>query len=129
MTISIKDETISGALLQELFLEFKTETTTVQEIITQRVLHEVAQYNERSTDYFHGLIVPSDAEKTLNGYKMKETKQIDGEKQVYIALDAFNKNGFFLLIDNQQSEHLTQKVELKSTTTISFLKLTPLVGG
>lgn len=54
---------------------------------------------------------------------------IDAEKQVYVALDAFTKNGYFLLIDTIQSESLEQEVFLKSTTSISFIKLTPLVGG
>ncbi len=129
MTITIKDETFAGKVLRELDLEFKTETVTVKEIITQRVLQEVANYNNKLPKYFNGLIEPSDAEKTLNGYQLKKAKLIDGEKQVYVALDAFDKNGYFVLIDNIQSESLAQTVVLKPDTSISFLKLTPLVGG
>jgi len=129
MTITIKDETFAGKVLHELNLEFDTKTVTVKDIITERVLKEVEHYNNKLPEYFKGLIQPNAAEKTLNGYKLKTRKKIDGEKQVYTALDAFQKNGFFVLIDNLQSESLAQKVELSEDTSISFVQLTPLVGG
>ena len=129
MQVLIKDETFGGKILRELNLEFKSESVTVREIITERVLQEVDGYNKKLPEYFNGLIEPSEAEKTLNGYKLKAKKLIDGEKQVYTALDAFQKNGFFILIDDVQAETLEQKVELRLDSNISFVKLTPLVGG
>ncbi len=129
MVITIKDETFTGSILHELDLEFDTEEVTVKDIITERVSREVAQYNQRLPAFFNGLVEPSDAEKTINGYKLKDRKQIDAEKQVYVALDAFQKNAYFVLIDNVQSESLDQDVVLKPDTRISFIKLTPLVGG
>jgi tRNA splicing ligase len=130
MVITIKDETFGGKVLRELDLNFRTESVTVREIISERVLQEVESYNSKLPEYFNGLVEPSDAEKTLNGYKLHNNKKlIDGEKQVYTALDAFQKNGFFVLIDNTQAETLEQQVQLKFDTSISFVKLTPLVGG
>ena len=122
MTIAIKDENFSGSIIHEINLDFQQENVTVRDIITQRVIHEVENYNQKLPAYFNGLVEPSDAEKTTR-------KMIDAEKQVYVALDAFTKNGYFLLIDTIQSESLEQEVFLKSTTSISFIKLTPLVGG
>jgi hypothetical protein len=129
MTITIKDETFGGKILNEISLEFKTEQVSIKDIISERVSQEVKNYNSKLPEYFFGLVEPSDAEKTLNGYKLKPKKLIDGEKQVYTALDAFQKNAFFVLVDNIQSESLEQMVELKKSTVISFIKLTPLVGG
>ena len=129
MTITIKDETFAGKILQEIQLNFQSSTVSVSEIISSRVRKEVENYNNKLPEYFNGLVEPTDAEKTLNGYKLKNRKLIDAEKQVYVALDAFQKNGFFVLIDNQQSESLEQQVELSDNTAISFIKLTPLVGG
>lgn len=129
MTITIKDETFAGKILNEIELEFKTEVVSVRDIITERVLKEVADYNNKLPEYFNGLVEPTDAEKTLNGYRLKSKQVIDSEKQVYIALDAFQKNAFFVLIDSVQSESLEQKVMLRKDTNISFIKLTPLVGG
>lgn len=129
MNITIKDETFSGKLLQEISLQFKSDTVSVKDIITERVNAEVNNYNTKLPQYYNGLIEPTDAEKTLNGYKLKPKKVIDAEKQVYTALDAFQKNAFFILIDNIQSESLEQLVALRKETIVSFVKLTPLVGG
>ncbi|MEO3405565.1 hypothetical protein AAFN85_16765 [Mucilaginibacter sp. CAU 1740] len=129
MVITIKDETFAGKILQELDLEFETNMVTVRDIITSRVVKEVHLYNSKLPEYFKGLVEPSDAEKTLNGFKLKTKKLIDAEKQVYVALHAFQNNSFFVLVDNTQSEDLNQEVALRAETSISFIKLTPLVGG
>ena len=129
MIITIKDESFSGQVIHELSLDMQSESTTVREIISARVREEVRLYNERLPEYFKGLVKPSEAEQSINGYKLKRPKPIDSEKQVYIALDAFQKNGFFVLIDTLQSESLDQQVMLHENTEISFIKLTPLVGG
>lgn len=129
ITITAKDETFSGKILNEVLLHFKTEKVLVKDIIKERVLKEVENYNNKLPQYFNGLVEPTDAEKTLNGYKLKPKKLIDGEKQVYVALDAFLKNGYFLLIDDIQAESLEDEVIISNDTKISFIKLTPLVGG
>lgn len=129
MTITIKDENFTGAVLNELLLEFQEEKVSIRHIITERVLCEVKRYNDRVTEYFNGLVEPTEAEKTLNGYKLRKSQCIDAEKQVYVALDAFQKNGYFVLVDDIQSESLEQEVMLRPDTRISFMKLTPLVGG
>ena len=128
LTITIHDETFTGNSLRHLEIDLPP-TTTVQDIIAARVAAEVHAYNERPADYFQGLVQPSDTEATLNGYRLRKYRNIDPEKQVYTALDAFQKNGYFVLIDNIQAESLTQEVFVTPRTRISFLKLTPLVGG
>lgn len=129
MKLIIKDETFSGDILNEIEIAVEKEIVTVKDIISARVEAEVERYNHKTGDYFKGLIQPSDTEQTLNGYRMKKKRQIDPEKQVYVALDAFLKNGYFVLIDNLQAESLEQEVLLTAETDVSFVKLTPLVGG
>jgi len=129
MNLVIKDETFSGDILNEIEIAVEKELVTVADIIRARVTAEVDRYNNRADEYFKGLIQPTDTEQTLNGFKMKAKRKIDPEKQVYVALDAFQKNGYFVLIDNLQAESLEQEVLLTVDTTVSFVKLTPLVGG
>lgn len=129
MILTIKDETFAGKILQEIQLEFKSDLVSIREIIVGRVQQEVEAYNNKLPEFYNGLVEPSDAEKTLNGFKLKNKKLIDAEKQVYVALNAFQKNGFFVLVDNIQAETLEQQVQLHKNTSISFIKLTPLVGG
>lgn len=129
MTITIKDESLTGDILNQIQIAVANETVTVKDIITARVSAEVEAYNNKLPEYFKGFIRPTESEKTLNGYKLKKHKKIDIEQQTFIAFDAFQKNGYLVLIDDQQAESLEQEVLVAKTTTISFVKLTPLVGG
>lgn len=127
--ITIKDETANGDILNEISIKIDQERLTVKDLITSRVHAEVAAYNKRLPEYFSGLITPSAAEQTLNGPRMKKKKTVDAEKQVYIALEAFQNNGYFIIVDDMQCEDLEQEILVNEQTAISFLKLTPLVGG
>ncbi|SET90099.1 hypothetical protein [Hymenobacter actinosclerus] len=127
--LTILDETASGSIINRLELEISQETLTVREMITRRVLGEVAAYNERQNGVFQGLVQPTESERALNGYKLRPTKRIDGEQQQYRALEAFQQNGFFVLVNDRQAESLDDTVWLGDGATVSFVKLTPLVGG
>ena len=129
MEIAIKDETLSGVSYEVMSLYFKTELVSIREIITQRVLKEVGAYNQKLDGVFSGLVQPADAENVLNAYHVKPKKPIDAKRQVEIALDAFQRNVFFVLVDDKQFEHLEDEIIVANTTSISFIKLTPLVGG
>lgn len=129
MLLKITDESLTGAILNAIEVNIKNEIVTVKDIIAARVEAEVENYNDKVPEYFNGLIRPTDAEKTLNGFKLKEKRKIDAEKQTYIAYQAFENNGFLVLIDDQQAESLEQEVLLEKNATVSFLKLTPLIGG
>ena len=129
VVLTIKDETGAGKLIGRTDISLTSNRVTVKEIIEARVTAEVESYNAKLSEYFHGLVQPTNAEKTLNGFKMKERKRVDAEKQVYIALDAFLKNGYFVLIDKFQADSLEKVIEITPQTEVSFVKLTPLVGG
>lgn len=129
MKIVISDELLNGKITNQFEISIESDSITVRDLISKRVSFEIENYNKKLPEYFNGLVEPKEAERTLNGYKLKPKQLIDVEKQVYIALDAFQKNGFFVLVDNEQLEELEQQVVLKSTSKISFVKLTPLVGG
>ena len=101
----------------------------MQELIRRRVYQDVKDYNARQTDVFQGLVQPTDAEQTLNGYRMKRVRPIDWETQYERAIAAFRNNGFILLINDEQADSLEQEIVLKPDTSATFLKLMPLVGG
>lgn len=129
ISISIKDKTFGGDITNEITVFLERELTTVKDIIEARVYAEVAMHNSKLPEYFRGLVQPTDAERTLNGYKLKGVRKVDPEQQVFIALNAFQRNGFFVLIDNQQATALEQEVLVNPQTSISFIKITQLVGG
>jgi hypothetical protein len=128
-TLTVRDETASGKSINEFPLEFPSERITVRELIRERVYQEVQDYNRREPEYFKGLVQPTDAEQTLNGYKVRTRRQIDWKTQFEKALDAFGRNGFFILVDDKQVEGLDEEVIIGHGTQVSFVKLMPLVGG
>ncbi|MEL7268393.1 MAG: hypothetical protein AAGL34_02320 [Bacteroidota bacterium] len=129
MILTLKDATFTGDILNKIQISVENERTTVKDLISARVEAEVKNYNEKLPEYFKGLVQPTEAEKTLNGFRLKKRKSIDVEKQILIVLDAFLKNGFFILIDDQQAESLEQEVLVGPDTEVHFVKLTQLVGG
>jgi len=129
ITLHLKDTTAIGKITNEIAVSFSDELVTVKEIIIKRVMAEVEHYNNKMPEYFRGLVEPGEAEKTLNGYKLKAKRKVDPEQQGLVALDAFKKNAYFVLIDNIQAESLDQMISINEQTNISFLQLTPLVGG
>jgi hypothetical protein len=75
-------------------LDFLTERITVRELIRSRVYQEVKDYNTNQPEYFQGLVQPTDTEKTLNGYKLRQLRQIDWEKHRRFPLRARSRFAF-----------------------------------
>jgi hypothetical protein len=88
---------------------------------------------EQGERVFRGLVQPTDAERVLNGrrteYRLKEHRQIEWKPQFEKAVEAFEHNGFFILIDDKQAESLDQEFVIGRESVVSFVRLTPLVGG
>ena len=134
MLLTIRDESATGNVTNELTLDVLDETITVRELIRSRVYQEVSDYNLRQRTNagttFRGLVTPSDAEKTLNGaMKLRKPREVDWKDQFEKACEAFERNGFFVLVDDKQAESLDETVTLRHDTRVSFVKLVPLVGG
>jgi hypothetical protein len=127
--VTIVDETTSGSSTNEWTLEFLDERITVRELIRSRVYQEVTEYNASLPGHFRGLVQPTDAERVLNGYRVRAGRRLDWEEQYRRALAAFNSNGFVILVDNRQLEDLDEEIELRHNSKVTFLKLVPLVGG
>lgn len=127
--LTVQDATLFGEQTGALSLDFLTETITARELIRERIYEEVRQYNAAKPEFFRGLVQPSDAEVALNGVRVPQRRHIDWEEQYRLALEAFTRNGFFILVDERQVEHLDETFPITPTTQVSFIKLVPLVGG
>lgn len=128
-TLTVRDETAGGQTTHELVLEFLTERITVEELIRSRVYQEVKDYNASQQDVFQGLVQPTDAEATLNGYKVRKGRQIDWKQQFEKAQAAFRENRVLILVDDRQVSGLADEITITPETHVSFVRLTPLVGG
>jgi hypothetical protein len=130
MQLLVRDETVAGQNLYELSLEFLSERITVRELIRERVHHEVREFNRQQDRLlFNGLVQPEDAERTLNGSRLRVHRPLDWEAQFALAQEGFAKNAYFILVDDKQVESLDEEFVIGPQTAVSFMKLTPLVGG
>jgi len=131
VVLNVTDEAMFGGVQTggRIALNFPTNHITVRELIEARVREEVENYNADQPDVFNMLVQPALAERVLNGFKFKEKKQIDWRRQYEKAAEAFDRNGFIVLIDDLQAESLDQLIEIEPATSVVFLKLVPLVGG
>lgn len=129
-TLTVRDETTSGQTTGEITLEFLTERITVRELIQSRVYQEVRDHNLKAhQQVFHGLVQPSDTERELNGYRLGTAREIDWKAQLEVALKAFERNGFLVLVGDCQATSLDEEIVITPDMRVSFLKLVPLVGG
>ena len=101
------------------------------ELIRSRVYQEVQDYNLRQRaaggggvgTTFRGLVTPGDAERALNGaMKLRKPREIDWKDQFEKAQDAFERNGFFVLVDDKQAESLDERVTLRADTSVIFIR-------
>jgi hypothetical protein len=105
------------------------EALSLREVIRRRVYQEVTEYNAQHSDVFHGLVQPTDAERTLNGYRLRTPRRLDWEAQYAKAVEAFAHRAYIVLVNNNQVNDLDALVELHAGAEVTFFKLVPLVGG
>ena len=129
VTVTVRDENSPGKVAGTLTLEDIPAALTLRDLISTRVREEVARANAAPGGEFRALVEPVDAERTLNGFRLREPRHVDCEQQADVALEAFGRNGFFVLVGGRQVDDLDEELELGADTDIRFLKLTPLVGG
>lgn len=128
-TVVIRDETLGGGSPHEWDLSVTAERMTVRELLRSRVYQEVQDYNVRHGQIYHGLVQPEDAEKTLNGWKLKKPRLLDWQRQFERAVEGFEKNQILILINERQAESLDEEFTIEAGTSVTFLRLMPLVGG
>lgn len=131
-SITFKDETLTGKLIQELSVPVVSETMVLREIIMLRVEEEIRRREDEKHQRFMALAFEMDEkERLLNGVreKRKPGEMPDPEAHGYRALKAFQQNAFFVLVDDVQVDDLEAPVVVRDNTTVTFVKTTPLVGG
>ena len=129
MDVVIADATAPGHETARQLLAGVPSPVTLRELIKFRVREEVARYNANPSPRFNGLVQPVGAEAEMNGYSLSRPRRLDWEKQAATALDAFERNGYFVFVDDRQVDDLDEELTLADTDVVSFVRLVPLVGG
>jgi hypothetical protein len=112
--LTISDQTTAGETTGACVLDLLTERITVRELIRSRVYQEVQDYNVKQGQVFNGLVQPEEAEKTLNGWKLKKPRQLDWKRQFDRAIEAFEGNQILILVNDRQAKALDEEIVIES---------------
>ena len=118
VSLTVHDETTSGSRVAGPTLEFPTERITVRELIRERVYQEVQDHNRRSAKVPGGGL----------GYR-GEVHEVDWGPRFRKACRAFEEGKLLIIVGDRQVEGLDAVVGLERMTSVTFLRLIPLVGG
>ncbi len=132
-------------------LELATSRVTARDLIRCRIetevaLHNVAERARRSGDVAAGeekrdapnewLVTPGAVERALNGERPAygprpglTASEIEADPLIAVALEAFARNGFFMIFDGRQITDLDEVLTVTDDSAATFLRLVPLVGG
>lgn len=129
ITVTIKDQSGAGKVADTITIEGIDSRITPRDLIRTRVREEVARYNATLADIFQGLVMPEGAQPAPGGFRMPARRGVDWEQQAGLAVDAFARNGFFVLVGDRQVTDLDEVLELTAESDIRFIRLVQLVGG
>lgn len=128
-TLTIHDRTAIGRDIDAFAIENLPDTITIRELIRTRVRDEVARHNLAPRPVFRGLVAPDGSAQDALGYRLRSPHRIDWERQADVAVDAFGRNGFFILVDGRQVSDLDEEISVEKTGDVAFVKLVQLIGG
>ena len=127
--LTIEDRTGTGRPTGSITLPNVPERITLRELIRLRVREEVARYNLQPGTHFEGFVQPDGSQVEASGYLLAIPRRIDWERQADVAISAFLRNGFFVMVNGRQETNLEAELALSGVLDIGFIKLTPLSGG
>jgi len=139
--LHIRDLSMQGETLHELWINFPESTITVRELIEQRVRIEFAKYLENQEHSGIEIFEISETEKRLNlgtigkGDHESEKDQSNDineaalKKHIADALKGFSNNEYFITVNENQVLSLDDRLQAIDANTVSFMKLIPLMGG
>jgi hypothetical protein len=154
--LDIYDERRPGAARELRHrLELPIARVTARDLIRCRIeadvaLHNAAEYARHAGEAAacaatrdapnEWLVTPGAVERALNGPRgeygphpgvqaPRDISLIESEPLIAVALAAFARNGFFMIFDGRQIVDLDEALTVEHDSTVTFLRLVPLVGG
>ena len=127
--VVLRDSDLAQTDVIDAVLPFSSSIVTARELIAERVRAECDnRLPARMASRLLGLDALSEAEQA-NFQALLDTSDETVILQIQRAFDSFESNGFLLLVDETQVEDLEEEVHLNSGSVVTFVQLTPLVGG
>ena len=103
ISVTVHDQSATGRAGGSIELEGISAAITLRDLIRTRVREELA--------------------------RAPEPRGREWEEHADRAIEAFGRNGFFVLVDDRQASELDAPLDLTADSDIRFVRLVPLVGG
>lgn len=147
MSVAVKvfDKSFGGPRTFARHLRLASDTLTARQVIERRIDEEMIEFEaaQKSAALEAMPIVPTFVETILNGMKTygkgrvglpdfhtkAEFDVMDRQQQLSAALTALESQKLLMLVDNRQVTSPDQSITLTENSTITFIKLVPLVSG
>jgi hypothetical protein len=124
-TITLQDASLQGQQQSPWQMDIFEEQSTLREILRSRIYQEVSEYNAKKRSQSLCLITP----RPVEPQQADAAPPVDWQIHYEQAIAAFMKKRYLVLINGRQMTKLDAPVHLTDQTTITFLKLIPLIGG
>lgn len=132
LALKLYDKTLGGPQRFVQELKLVSQRMTARQIIEARLDAEIAAINAQTAEedkaYGSTLVVPAFV-KTARSYGPPLKASMDRATQAEIVYDAFTANKLLMFVDNRQVTDLDQELGFGTHSTVTFIKLVPLVGG
>ncbi|MDX2074850.1 MAG: hypothetical protein SFZ02_00345 [bacterium] len=143
VTVAVRSRVVGGSnpddQLSQVALDLLNETLTIAELIAHTVEEQIRDLElQRKLDNDHIQQILNrqyltDAEVQAQAQdgaiKMPKVEKRGVDYHIQTAQTAFQKGVYVIVIDGVQADALDSMVTLKPASKITFLRLTPLVGG
>src|SRR5688500_11100668 len=111
VSVAVRDESSSGKWVVTHVLNDIPAAITLRDLIRTRVRDEVARFNADRADVFGCLVIPEGAKPAVGGgFAVPHGRTIVWERQADLAIDAFGRNGFFVIVDGRQATELDDEL-------------------
>lgn len=148
MLVEIKNKVVGQAdkdiSIPNLAIEILNEEITVSNLIKETVSEAIDHISQNlgydvsqaQTALNRQYLSDADIQEQAQKGEVKLTQENDSEQE-YIskaqeikkARQAFDNGVYIIIVDGQQADSLDQVLHLTPTSKVSFIRITPLVGG
>ncbi|WP_415892927.1 hypothetical protein ACMXYN_00025 [Neptuniibacter sp. PT8_73] len=125
--LNVIDTDIFNQNSKLITLCFSMEKISIKELIETRVMKEFNIEEEHKLKRADNSFIPTAKELKLNPAPSDPQQDVEIHKDK--AITSFLKNEYFIFINDVQKTDIEERILLSPTTRVTFLKLTPLIGG
>jgi len=133
-TVTVQDQFNARAPEFSLVMQWRERVPMrLSSLIRERVMLEWERQADNAAPSARPLVESKAAQRASitpgENKRARRPAVISGEDAVALALRGFNKNAYFVVVEGTQITDLDAEIRMTPSTTVTFVRLVPLVGG